>query len=164
MNQPTSTTEAEPAVLQAQDLALGALIGVTHAERNDSAIEELTLFQIWIASNRKGAAPRYAQKPFGLDSKTPGLTLLVGPDGTPGALPIYQDAYIHQGIMDSGHPLSYAMKDPMHGLYVFVIEGTVSVAGETLKDRDALGIADVSEVSLSSDGFARILLIEVPLA
>lgn len=144
--------------------AMSAGTGVTHAERNDSALEELTLFQIWIASDRKGASPRYAQKPFGLDSKEPGLTLLVGPDGTPGALPIYQDAYIHQGILDGGHPLTYALKDPTHGLYVFVIEGTVSVAGETLKDRDALGVADVDEVSLVSDGFARVLLIEVPLA
>jgi redox-sensitive bicupin YhaK (pirin superfamily) len=143
--------------------AMSAGLGVTHAERNDSPDEELTLFQIWISSDRKGAAPRYAQKPFGLDSKTPGETLLVAPDGVAGALPIYQDAYISHGIFDKEHPLTHALKDPMHGLYVFVIEGLVEVAGETLKERDAVGIADVTDVTLASEGFARVLLIEVPL-
>lgn len=143
--------------------AMSAGTGVTHAERNDSPDQELALFQIWIASDRKGAAPRYAQKPFGLSSRTPGLTLLVAPTDDDGALPIYQDAYIHQGIVEAGPPLRYVLKNPSHGLYLFVIDGSVNVAGETLGPRDALGIRDVRDVEISASGFSRMLLIEVPL-
>lgn len=141
---------------------MSAGTGVTHAERNDSKDEELTLFQIWISSDRKGATPRYAQKAFGLGSTEPGATVLVAPDDTGGALPIYQDAYLVQGIIDREHPLAYELKNPSHGLYVFVVDGTVKVAGEVLASRDALGIVDAEEVLLESDALARVLLIEVP--
>src|SRR5690606_12496739 len=64
--------------------AMSAGTGVVHAERNDSPDEELTLFQIWIETARPGAVPRYAQKPFGLGSHEPGLTLLVAPTDADG--------------------------------------------------------------------------------
>lgn len=141
---------------------MSAGTGVVHSERNASPDEELTLFQIWIATGKPGAAPRYGQKPFGLDASDPGLMLLVGPDGTEGALPIYQDAYIYQGVLDSGQPLAYPLKDPAHGVYVFVIDGSVRIAGETLGPRDALAIEGVDALMLETDTLARVLVMEVP--
>lgn len=143
--------------------AMSAGTGVTHAERNDSPDEELELFQIWIASDRRRAAPRYAQKPFGLDSSAPGLSLLAAPTDALGALPLYQDAYLSQGILDPEHPLTYALKNPMHGAYVFVIDGMVRTQGEVLGARDAIGLSGIAEIVIETDDTARILVIEVPL-
>lgn len=142
---------------------MSAGTGVIHGERNASPDEELSLFQIWIASDRKGAPPRYAQKAFGLTDTAPGLTLLVAPNSENGALPIYQDAYIYKGVVENAQPLTYTLKNPEHGLYVFVMEGSVAIGGEALQSRDALGIADVSDVTLTTTESAQVLLIEVPL-
>lgn len=142
---------------------MSAGTGVTHAERNDSVDEELTLFQIWIAPDRRGATPRYAQKPFGLTSKDPGLTLLVASTDECGALPINQDAYIYHGILDGKNPLLYPLRDAGHGAYVFVIGGEVKLGGETLLSRDAMGIAGTSTFTLDSVNLARVLIVEVPL-
>lgn len=143
--------------------AMSAGTGVTHAERNDSPDEELTLFQIWIATNAKGVEPRYAQKAFGLQNETEGITLLVAPNDTEGALPIHQDAYLSQGVVAAGNSLTYTLKNPEHGLYVFVVEGEVTVAGETLQSRDAIGLIELTDLSISASAFSRLLLIEVPL-
>lgn len=143
--------------------AMSAGTGVVHAERNDSPDEPLTLFQIWIATGTPGAAPRYAQKPFGLMDMTPGLRLLVGPDGTPDALPIYQDAYVSMARIAADTPCTYTLHDEMHGIYVFVVDGSVQVADETLGARDALGISEVASVVLSATAPATALIIEVPL-
>lgn len=142
---------------------MSAGTGVTHAERNDSPNEELTLFQIWIATNAAGAEPRYAQKPFNLESNQPGLTLLVAPTEEEGALVIYQDAYLYQGVLDASAPLTYFMRSEGHGAYVFVIEGEVTVAGQVLGARDAIGITDSAAFTLESSGAARVLIIDVPL-
>lgn len=143
--------------------AMSAGTGVVHAERNDSPDEPLELFQLWIQTAQPGAAPRYAQKPFGLGSTEPGFTLLAGPDGTPDALPLYQDAYVSYGVLAPGQGLTYPRRGAAHGVYVFVIEGTVRVAGETLDTRDAIGITDASELALASDALARVLIMEVPV-
>ncbi len=142
---------------------MSAGTGVTHAERNDSLSEELALFQIWVATNKPGADPRYAQKPFNLESNAPGLTLLVAPTDEEGALPIQQDAYIYRGVIAGATPLTYALKGVAHGAYVFVIEGEVLVAGETLGTRDAIGIADTEAFTLESSGAAKVLIIDVPV-
>lgn len=142
---------------------MSAGTGVTHAERNDSPNEELTLFQIWIATNAEGAEPRYEQKTFNLESKQPGLTLLVAPTDEEGALVIYQDAYLYQGVLDAQTPLTYSLKGAAHGAYVFVIEGEVTVAGQVLGARDAIGITDTDAFTIESHEAARLLIIDVPL-
>ncbi|MEK7099829.1 MAG: pirin family protein [Patescibacteria group bacterium] len=141
---------------------MSAGTGVQHSERNDSATEPLTLFQMWILPHTYDAPPRYGQQSFGNDA-TPGITLLVGPDGTEGALPIYQDAYLSRAVIDELHQLTYRLHDPAHGVYVFVIEGTVNVAEETLGSRDAIGLRDAEEVMLTSVTPATVLIFEVPL-
>lgn len=142
---------------------MSAGTGVTHAERNDSQTDELALFQIWITPNKFGASARYAQKAFGLTSSDPGLTLLVAPNNEGGALPIYQDAYIYQGVVDSANPLPFRLKNTNHGVYVFVVEGEIVLEKEVLGARDAMGVSDTETLTLESNSFARVLVIEVPM-
>jgi len=44
-----------------------------------------------------------------------------------------------------------------------VIEGQVSVDDEILKNRDAIGIWDTNEISITVKKGTRLLLIEVPM-
>ncbi|HEY0011100.1 MAG TPA: pirin family protein [Candidatus Paceibacterota bacterium] len=144
---------------------MSAGTGVVHSEYNDSPDTSLTLFQIWITSARSGIEPRYAQKPIGLrDPASPGIIPLVVPDGTPQGLPIYQDAYISRLVIDEDHPFTYTLRSPNNGLYIFVVEGALMAAGESLERRDALGVWDADAVDLTAHGSAIALLIEVPMA
>ncbi|HEX8591419.1 MAG TPA: pirin family protein [Candidatus Paceibacterota bacterium] len=141
---------------------MSAGTGVKHSEENASPSEPLEFFQIWIEPNVQGSAPRYAQKSFGLGD-TPGLTTIVGPDETEGALAIQQEAYISHAVVDGDNPLVVTLKDPSHGAYIFVIKGSVSVMDEELEARDAMGISGVSKITLSTKDQSSLLIIEVPL-
>lgn len=139
---------------------MSAGTGVVHSEYNDSPEEELRLFQIWIESESNGIAPRYAQKSFGNE---PGSRLLVAPDERKGALPIHQQAFITRVRLSAGEECSYDLYDSANGIYIFVIEGTVHAADETLSARDALGVKGVSSILLSANTSAELLVIEVPM-
>lgn len=142
---------------------MSAGTGVTHSEENASKDEPLSLFQIWIDTNQEDSKPKYAQKAFHLGKSLPGITLLANEHGQEGALPIQQDAYISFVAVDDAHPLSYSLRNPQHGVYVFVIEGGVSCMGIDLGTRDGLGVQDVESISLSAKNFATVILLEVPM-
>ncbi|MGB4942882.1 MAG: pirin family protein, partial [Candidatus Moraniibacteriota bacterium] len=66
---------------------------VAHSERNSSATEPLTLFQIWIEPKSYGIDPRYAEKAFSPQERDGHWQLLVSNDGRDGSLTIHQDAF-----------------------------------------------------------------------
>lgn len=140
---------------------MSAGTGVTHAEYNDSETEPLELFQIWIESDAEGHEPRYDQKSFGPDA--PDLLLLVSPDGRDGSLMIHQDAFLWRGTLKRGVSMAYTLQDPSHGVYLFVIEGTLDAGKEKLGARDALACSGTEAITLTSHDESRFLLIEVPL-
>lgn len=143
--------------------AMSAGTGVVHAEYNDSADEPLALFQIWIETDQPNATPRYAQQSVGF-SDEPGLTTLIVPEGSDeDGLPIHQDAYVHRVVLDAEHPYEYQLRNPEHGVYIFVIDGDVQVTGEELGKRDAIGVWGVDSIELSSTEAASLLLFEVSL-
>ena len=144
---------------EAQVMSAGT--GVVHAEYND-ADEPLTLFQIWITPKALGTRPRYEEAAFE-SGGAHGRTLLAGPDGVQGALPIGQDAYISRAVFDSAEPMAYELHSATNGLYIFVTGGSVECAGEHLDDRDALGLVGAAHVDLVGRAGATALLFEVPL-
>lgn len=141
---------------------MSAGTGVVHSERNESD-EPLTLFQIWIEAREKGIMPRYGQRSFQLSENKFDSSLLVAPLGTPDVLTINQDAYIYSAVVDAAHPFIYRVHNPQHGLYLFVITGELSVAGATLRERDAIGITDTTEIELQAKTETRVLIFEVPM-
>jgi len=50
-----------------------------------------------------------------------------------------------------------------HGVYFFVIEGKVNIAGDSLEQRDALGIWATDSVSIQAETELFLLVLEVPL-
>lgn len=136
---------------------MSAGTGVRHSEYNGGDAE-LRLFQIWIMPDTENVTPRYDQRSFDI---RPGETLLVAPMGHPGALNMHQDAYISRiSLKKERH--AYQLKKAGHGVYFFIIEGAVTIAGEELGRRDALGVEQADSVLLSAEGTADVLAIEVP--
>lgn len=139
---------------------MSAGTGVTHAEYNKED-EPLTLFQIWIFPNEHNIKPRYAQKQ--IDWGAPGITHMVGPTTSNFPLHIHQDAYISSLKLDTQESFTYTYQNNTHGLYVFVVEGSITIENETLAARDAAGIPPHQEIHIAAHEPTTLLLFEVPL-
>lgn len=61
---------------------------------------------------------------------------------------IYQQAWFSWGELEAGTRAEYALKSPgSFGVYVFVIDGEVEVAGQSLSPHDGLGVSEMDPVS-----------------
>lgn len=137
--------------------------GVTHSEYNGSKTEALKLFQIWIFPNAKGLKPRYDQKKFDEAGRKGNFQLLVSNDGRNGSLMINQDAFLSMIDLEKGETKNYKNYLPKNGVYLIVVEGEISLNGEKLKKRDAIGISGTDEFDIETISACKLLLIEVPM-
>lgn len=145
-------------IVKAGDVqVMSAGTGVFHSEFNQSTSTPLELFQIWIEPKEYDIAPRYHQKSYNFHTIKNTTLTLVGES----ALSINQDSSIEYGALDSSSSLTYTLKNKEYGIYVFVIEGSVSLCGQTLGKRDAVGISDVDSVEIVAHEDSTFLIIEV---
>ena len=142
---------------------MSAGTGILHAEYNASPDETLSLFQIWIETRERNITPRYAQHSFTQIRVEDGIVPLVGPAGESSPLSLHQDAYISRALVDHDHSREYHLHDSGNGIYIFVLEGSLEIAGHLLVSRDAIGICDATTVTLPSHSTASVLLIEIPM-
>ncbi|TVU71224.1 pirin family protein [Cobetia crustatorum] len=147
---------------------MSAGTGVEHSEYNVSEHDSLHFLQIWITPNAKGLTPRYQQQPF---EPTPGLQLLIAPaddktgadnantDADADVLSINQDARMYRVQLD-GQDLELPQR-PNRVYYLHVIEGQVSLQGETLKAGDAAAV-NTAPLVLSGAQSLHALLFDLP--
>jgi hypothetical protein len=76
---------------------------------------------------------------------------------------IHQDAWFSMGNLDKGFETSYTLKKAGNGVYAFVIEGDVTINGQSLNRRDGMGIEDAETLDIKADTQARLLLMDVPM-
>jgi redox-sensitive bicupin YhaK (pirin superfamily) len=134
--------------------------GVVHAEYNESPDTALKLFQIWIMTQSR-IAPRYAQHQFGTQASPE--KVLVGPLLSSVPLTINQNAHITRILVRAGASHEYHLKDAGCGVYLFIIEGSGTVADVRVQRRDAVGVweADMAHIDANTD--LELLCIEVPM-
>lgn len=143
---------------------MSAGTGVVHSEHNDSSDETLKLFQIWIQPKSRDIVPRYSQKSFGMAWQTNTLQLLVSPDGREDSLSIHQNAFVSRGSLEKGSSQTYMLYDAKkNGVYIFAVDGSVILDGNTLMERDALGIVGTDVITLTANQYSRYLVFEVPM-
>lgn len=136
--------------------------GIWHSEYNGSDRELVELLQIWIIPNKKNTPPRYNNYDIRKLLHHNKLGLFISPEGeTPASL--LQDAWFSMGTFDTGQVVDYQLHKSNTGVYMFVIEGEVSVEGETLNRRDGIGIWETKEFQVNIKKEATILLMEVPM-
>jgi redox-sensitive bicupin YhaK (pirin superfamily) len=105
--------------------------------------------------------PRYDQ--ISIPDKKNELFQIVSPNKDDDGVWIHQDAWIHLGNLEKGWKGEYQIKGNNHGVYVFVIDGKIKIENHELENRDALGISETKEFTLSAEEHSRVLLMEVPM-
>jgi redox-sensitive bicupin YhaK (pirin superfamily) len=68
------------------------------------------------------------------------------------------------GDFEIGNTSIYTLNNPDNGLYVFVLEGEITIGDQVLTRRDAIGIWDTDQITLTTKAPSKVLLMEVPMA
>jgi redox-sensitive bicupin YhaK (pirin superfamily) len=152
-------------VIRKNDVQLmSAGTGVYHSEKNRNGNEAVNFLQLWIFPKHKGIAPRYDQKTFEPSERKNQFQEVVSPLESSGTgVKINQSAYLHMADMTAGTELTYQVKEEGNGVYVFVLKGDMTIEGESLGKRDAIGITETDRFKLEAAANAELLLIEVPM-
>ena len=134
--------------------------GIMHSEMatND---EDVNLFQIWVFPKKVNIEPRYEQRFFDEKDRENKWQIVVSPNEVHNALWINQDAYFSLGNFDTA--TSYKLNNENNGVYLMVIEGEIEIDGNTLTNRDAIGITDATDFQINVLQPAKLLAIEVPM-
>ena len=137
--------------------------GIIHSEFNNSPNRPVKFLQIWIFPDQHGLPTRYEEITLA-PARTNELRTLVAPEGNGSEHTawIHQSAWFHTLDLER-NTYEYAMRREGNGLYVFVLEGDVTVENEKLASRDGMGIWEQNDITLHTDGKASLLLIEVPM-
>lgn len=144
--------------------AMSAGTGIYHSEYNKNADREVKFLQIWLFPNQKNVTPRYDQITLENGSQKNALYQVLSPNSDDEGVWIHQNAWFHMGRLDKGVEIDYQLKDTTNGVYAFVLEGDVTIAGQALNKRDGYGLWDTDAIDIKADSNARILLMEVPMS
>lgn len=156
----SNACQLKPGMIQ----VMSAGTGITHSEYNGSDTDPVKFLQIWIFTDRRGHTPRY--KDIVLEPlKKNELTKIVGPESEGGENVgwLHQQAWFYLADIAEGKSVRHALHGADKGVYVFVIEGEVTVNGEKLQYRDGMGVWDTESVEVRADKPSKVLLIEVPM-
>ena len=143
---------------------MSAGTGVLHSEYNHSKTDDVNFLQIWVLPKERNIKPRYEQKNINnADAKNKFLTIVSPDEKDDNAVWINQDAYFSITRSDAGTEISYDIKQKGNGVYIFVIEGDVTIDGNNLGRRDGIGIEGAEKVRIKSNSDSRLLAIEIPM-
>ncbi len=152
------------AVIKAGDIQIiSAGTGVQHSEANASSTEPVTLFQVWIFPKERNIEPRYDQKTFDVNERNNKWQTVVSPIDADNALWINQDARFSLTKLEAGKAISYSNGFKNNGVFLVVINGSVIVNEQTLENRDAIGISETENFTITATALAELLAIEIPM-
>lgn len=142
---------------------MSAGTGIRHSEFNNSENEIVNFLQIWVLPKEMQIKPRYDQKLFKEEDRKNKLQTVVSPEKDSPSLWINQDSYFSLASLEKGKSIDYKINIAGNGVYLFLIDGSVSLDGENFEKRDGVGITDVTLFSISANENAEMLFIEVPM-
>jgi redox-sensitive bicupin YhaK (pirin superfamily) len=143
---------------------MSAGTGITHSEYNHSKSDKVNFLQLWIIPKEQNITPGYDQRSFPENERSNQLLTVVSGDKNKDALYIHQNAEISLGKLDKSKAVNHKLTLSNKGLYLFVTDGELSVADEKLARRDAIGISDVSGVTIQAETDTKFVLVEVPMS
>ncbi|MBX2932839.1 MAG: pirin family protein [Ferruginibacter sp.] len=151
-------------VIKAGDIQImSAGTGVQHSEANASATEPVTLFQVWVFPKVRNIKPRYQQKAFDVNERENKWQTVVSPIKEDNALWINQDAKFSLTKLNAGKKITYKNAFANNGVFLVTINGAVTVDGQDLKKRDAIGISETEDFTITAQEDAELLAIEIPM-
>ena len=133
--------------------------GLKHEEYNVGE-EEVNFLQIWIYPKLQNIIPRYQFRSFPLEKRRNKLTTIVsGEEGLEHCW-INQNAKLSLAHSEKNNSLTYRYNKTNKCLFVFLIEGSISVADVNLNVKDAVGVWDTDEVVIKCSEESQFLIIE----
>jgi len=139
------------AVIKKGDIqVMSAGTGIQHSEYNRNKDRLTKFLQIWITLDAKDRHNK--------------LQLIVSPNADDAGVWIHQDAWFSMGTFDKGFSTDYEIKKKGNGVYVFVLKGDITIDGQTLNERDGLGIWNTDKIRITANSpDAELLLMDVPM-
>ncbi len=142
---------------------MSAGTGVIHSEYNKNKDQAVKFLQIWVIPNQENVEPRYDQiSTLDLKKENEWYQIL-SPHKEDQGVWIHQQAYFSMGDFTQPTSLTYDLKDPKNGVYIFVLEGNLKVESEDLTRRDALGIWETDSIEIKAEAHTKVLLMEIPM-
>jgi quercetin 2,3-dioxygenase len=135
--------------------------GDLHSEKNGSPDDGMRFIQFWILPGVRGLETRVQQRQYRLEDRTDRWLQIMGPAGTDG-LDLAQDARALVSHLTERGKLEYAFGLGRCG-YLYVINGRLSLDGDSLATGDAAKITGDIELQLATEVGAELILIDVPL-
>jgi quercetin 2,3-dioxygenase len=142
---------------------MSAGTGISHSEYNKNQEQEVKFLQIWIFPDQKNVTPRYDQISIDASKMQNRLLQILSPNPQDDGVWIHQKAWFHMGNFDKGSSVTYNLHDRSNGIYSFILEGAVTINGQSLDTRDGLGLWDIDQIEIVSGSNSKILLMEVPM-
>jgi quercetin 2,3-dioxygenase len=140
-----------------QRMTLGS--GAWHSEQNASDTEPMRFIQIWIMPAQLGLAPGVEQKVFSEADRTDRLLRVISGEGGDAVL-VHQDAHVFVSHLSPGVSVVHLLGDG-RGVYLYVIEGDVTVNDEPMTTGDAAEIWDEPRIAIHAASSAEIILVDV---
>ncbi len=138
--------------------------GLRHSEYNHSSTELVNLLQIWVFPDEKNIEPRYDQRVFDDEGKKNKFQTLVSPDKeNKDTMWINQNAYFSLAKIESAIEVPYKVNSKGNGVYVFNIEGAISIDGQDFEKRDGICIEESDVISVKANKDSYVLAIEIPM-
>ena len=143
---------------------MSAGIGIEHSEMNASSTDPVSFLQLWIIPRERSVIPRYDQITLNPENSLNRWDQILSPNADDAGVWVHQDAYMFLSKLEADTELSYALKYPKtHGVYLFVLEGSIAIENTELNSRDAIGITKTNSFQVLAKKQASLLVIEVPM-
>ena len=160
-----------------QRMTLGA--GAWHSERNASKDEGMRFIQLWILPDTPSLEPGVEQRLFTREHRSNRLLRAFAPmaaasassagegqaastDLALGPVGVHQDASVYVAALDPGVEVQHSIGEG-RGLYLYVIEGRVSIGDDELGTGDALKVTDEPLLELRALDASELILVDVPM-
>lgn len=137
---------------------MSAGTGVRHAEFNLEQ-ETTTLFQIWIETDKRGAAPSWGQREFPKADRSGRFTVVASGDPADEALSINADAKVLAATLKAGETITYDLAEGRRA-YLVPAVGEVEVNGVSLNARDGAGIKDEPTLTVTAKADAELVMVD----
>ena len=136
--------------------------GLRHQEHNIGD-DEVNFLQIWIEPKLQNVTPRYQRRYFPAEKRRNQLTTIISNEEGTTHCWINQNARLSLGFFEAGQTLTYPLNPLNKGIFIFLMEGQLTVNGQAVARRESLGIWETAEVEIVCPAESKFIIIEAPI-
>jgi len=140
---------------------MSAGTGVAHSEFNSSDEQPCQLLQMWVLPSKDGLRPSYEQKQFSPEAKAGTLLPIASGQAIGDGVKVEQDVTFYVSTVRPGDRLSHRLPSNRRA-FLYLIDGDLSLNGESLSTGDQARVSDAPSLELSSSKPSELILIDLP--